>query len=101
MFAWLQHHLFRPDRFNTGEVNWCYTALSYQPSNTSQYLKNLEGKDLLRDGRGYYCEGKFREKYNELYGEYQITLTVRQMVKDLVKILPELEEKDIFQEAMV
>jgi hypothetical protein len=39
-------------------------------------------------------------KYNELYGEHEITVTVRQMVKDLLNLLPELGEKDIFQEAL-
>ncbi len=101
MFAWLQHHLFKRDRFSTGDINWCYDKLSYQQTNTTQYLKNMEGKDLLKDGRGYYCEGKFRAAYDAKYGEHQITVSVRQMVKDLVNILPELEEKDIFQEAMI
>lgn len=100
LFAWLQHFLFKRDRFNTGEINWCYNVLSYQPSNTSQYLKNLEGKELLKDARGYYCEGKFLAKYNELYGEHDITLNIRQMVKDLATLLPELGEQDIFQEAL-
>jgi len=102
LFAWLQHYLFKKDRFSTADINWCYDKLAYEPSNASQYLKNLENSgELLKDGSGYRCEGKFRAKYDVLYGEHQITLTVRQMVKDLVKVLPELEEKDIFQEAMV
>ncbi len=101
MFAWLQHHLFKRDRFSTGDINWCYDKLSYQPSNTSQYLKNMEGRELLRDSKGCYCEGKFRAAYDAKYGEHQITLNVRQMVKDLVNILPELGEKDIFQEALI
>jgi hypothetical protein len=101
LFAWLQHHLFKRERFNTGNINWCYDALSYEPSNTSQYLKNLEGKELLKDSGGYRCEGKFRAEYDAKYGVHQITLNIRQMVKDLVNILPELGEKDIFQEALI
>ena len=101
LFAWLQHNLFKKERFSTADVNNCYTALHLRPSNTSQYLKNLEGTDLLKDGRGYYCEGEFREKYDKQYGVHQVTLNIRQMVKDLVNDLPELAEQDIFQEAMV
>jgi hypothetical protein len=102
MFAWLQHHLFKKVRFGTADITWCYSTLSYKPSNTSQYLKDMEkAGDLLKDASGYRGEGKFLQKYNELYGEHQITLNVRQMVKDLIKLLPELEEKDIFQEAMI
>ena len=101
LFAWLQHHLFKKDRFKTADINFCYSKLHLQASNTSQYLKNLEGSDLLRDSGGYYCEGRFRAKYDKLYGVHQVTLQVRQMVQDLVNDLPELEEKDIFQEAMV
>lgn len=100
LFAWLQHSLFKRDRFSTGDINWCYNTLSYQPGNTSQYLKNMEGKVLLKDGGGYRCEGKFRTKYDELYGEHDITLNVRHMVKDLANLLPELGEQDIFQEAL-
>ncbi len=101
LFAWLQHHLFKRDRFNTGDINWCYDALVYQTSNTSQYLKNMEGKELLKDASGYRCEGKFRAKYDAKYGEHQITLSVRQMVQNLINLLPELGEKDIFQEALI
>ncbi len=101
LFAWLQHHLFQKERFNTKDINWCYDTLSYEPGNTSQFLKELEGKDLLKDAGGYRCHGKLRDKYDRMYGVHQVTLNVRQMVKDLVNVLPELEEKDFFHEAMV
>jgi hypothetical protein len=101
MFAWLQHFLRKKDRFGTSDVNWCYKALSYQRSNTSQYLKDMEGKELLRDARGYYCEGKFTAKYDKLHGEHDITLNVRQLVKELISLLPELGEQDIMREALI
>jgi hypothetical protein len=100
LFAWLQHFLRKKDRFATADINWCYETLSYEPSNTSQYLKNMEGKELLKDARGYRGEGKFMAKYDGFYSEHEITVTVRQMVKDLANLLPELGEKDIFQEAL-
>ena len=101
MFAWLQHHLFKRDRFGTGDINRCYDHLAYEPPNTSQYLKNMEGKELLKDARGYRCEGKFHSKYDQQYGEHEITLNVRQMVKSLVNLIPDIGEKDIFQEALI
>lgn len=100
LFAWLQHFLRKKDRFSTGDIDSCYRALSIKTSNTSQYLSRMEGRELLKDSRGYYCEGRFRAKYDEQYGEHDITVNVRQMVKDLLKVLPELNEKDIFQEAL-
>jgi hypothetical protein len=100
LFAWLQHSLRTKDRFNTGDINWCYHTLSYEPSNTSRYLKLMEGKELLKDANGYRGEGKFMGRYNELYGEHDITLNIRKMVKDLATLMPELGEKDIFQEAL-
>ena len=102
LFAWLQHFLRKKDRFTTGDVNWCYDQLSYKPGNTSQYLKNMENADELLPYTmgGYRCEGKFMAKYNDLYAEHDITVSVRQMVKDLVNVIPELGEKDIFQEAL-
>lgn len=101
LFAWLQHSLRKKDRFSTGDINWCYGTLSYKPGNTSDYLAKMESKELLKDARGYYCEGKFRAKYDQHYGEHDITLNVRQMVKDLVNLLPELGEKDIMKEALI
>lgn len=100
MFAWLQHFLRKKDRFSTGDINWCYNTLAFDRTNTSQYLKDMEGKELLKDRGGYYCEGKFLAHYHERYGTHDITLNVRQMVKGLVNLLPELGEKDIFQEAL-
>jgi hypothetical protein len=100
LFAWLQHSLRKKDRFNTGDINWCFDTLSFKKSNTSQYLKEMEGKEILKDGRGYLCEGKFLAKYEGLYGEHDITLNIRQMVRDLANLMPELGEKDIFQEAL-
>jgi hypothetical protein len=101
LFAWLQHHLFKRDRFRTSDINWCYDKLSYESGNTSQLLRNMVGKELLRDGSGYRCEGKFRGAYDAKYGVHQITLNIREMVKNLVTLLPELGQKDIFQEAMI
>jgi hypothetical protein len=101
LFAWLQHHLFKKDRFSTADINWCYDKLSFEPSNTSQYLKNLEKSgELLKDTNGYRSEGKFRADYDTKYGVHQVTLQVRDLVKNLVNDLPELAEKDIYQEAM-
>lgn len=101
MFAWLQHFLRKKTRFSTGDVNWCYKALSFEPSNTSKYLKDMEGKELLKDKSGYYAEGKFLAKYNELYGTHHITLSIRQQVKDLINMVPDIAEKDIMKEAEI
>jgi hypothetical protein len=102
LFAWLQHHLFKRDRFSTGNINACYSALSRVPGNTSQFLKTLAQQgELLKDSGGYRCEGQLRATYDTRYGVHQITLTVRDMVKDLINVLPELGEKDIFQEALI
>jgi hypothetical protein len=101
LFAWLQHFLYNRDRFTTGDINWCYKALSYQPGNTSDYLSRMIGKELLKDSRGYYCEGRFKADYDDRYGEHEITLNVRQMVKDLVTLLPDLAEQDIMKEALI
>jgi hypothetical protein len=101
LFAWLQHSLFHKERFQTRDINLCYDALSYKPSNTTQLLNQMVGKELLKDGRGYYCEGKFRAKYDTKYGEHDITINVRQMVKDLLNLLPDLGEQDIFREALL
>jgi hypothetical protein len=102
LFAWLQHHLRAKPRFSTGDVNWCYSTLHYKPGNTSQFLIEMEGRDeLLRDKSGYYCEGKFRAKYDALYKEHDVTINVRQMVKDLEKVIPDIREQDIFKEALI
>lgn len=103
LFAWLQHFLRKKDVFFTKDINWCYDKLSYKPGNTSQYLITMaQAGELLGNATsGYRCEGKFIAKYDDLYKEHDVTISVRQMVKALVKVIPELEEKDIFEEALV
>src|SRR5258708_22076940 len=102
MFAWLQHFLRKKPRFSTGDINWCYKALSLKPANTSQYLIDMEGRgELLRDKLGYYCEGKFLAKYDKDYGTHSITLSIRQKVKDLINKVPDVAEKDFMKEAEI
>jgi hypothetical protein len=102
MFAWLQHHLRKKERFSTGDINWCYNALSYERSNTTQYLINMEGRgELLQDKQGYRCEGKFLAKYDEKYGIHDITLNIRQKVKDVMALVPGVDEQDFMKEAEI
>ena len=102
LFAWLQHFLRKKLRFGTGDVNWCYLALSYKPGNTSQFLIEMEDRgELLKDKNGYYCEGKFLAKYDGLYGTHTITLNIRQKVKDLINGVPDVAEKDFMKEAEI
>jgi hypothetical protein len=101
MFAWLQHFLRNKPRFGARDVNWCYKALSYEPGNTSRSLRDMEGKDLLKDTNGYYCEGKFLAKYNDKYGTHDVTLNVRQQIKDLINYVPDIAEKDFMKEAEI
>jgi hypothetical protein len=101
MFAWLQHFLFQRTRFTTGDITACYNALSFRPSNTSQYLSGMENKEFLRDKNGYYPEGKFLAKYNEKYGTHDITLNIRQQVQDLMTQVPDVAEKDFMKEAEI
>jgi hypothetical protein len=101
MFAWLQHSLRKKARFATGDINWCYKTLFFQPSNTSQYLKGMEGNELLKDKGGYYCEGKFLAKYDGVYGTHDNTLNIRQQVKDLINSVPNIAEKEFMKEAEI
>lgn len=102
MFAWLQHFLRKKTRFGTADVNWCYSQLYLKPANTSQYLIDMEKRgELLKDSGGYYCEGKFLAKYNGLHGTHNITLTIRQQVKDLINSVPNIAEKEFMKEAEI
>lgn len=101
MFAWLQHFLFKKTHFTTADITACYGALSFKPSNTSQYLIGLENKELLKNKNGYYGEGKFLARYNEKYGTHDITLNIRQKVKDLINKVPDVAEKDFMIEAEI
>ena len=102
MFAWLQHHLRKKSRFATGDISWCYSALSFKPTNTTQYLIDMEGRgELLQDKNGYHCEGKFLAKYDQKYGTHSITLNIRQKVKDLINKVPDVAEKDFMVEAEI
>src|SRR5260370_40715878 len=99
MFAWLQQHLRKKTRFSTGDVNWCYSTLSFKPSNTSQFLIEMEGRgELLKDKNGYHCEGKLLAKYDGLYSTHGITLEIRQQVRDLMHQVPDIAERDFMKE---
>jgi len=101
MFAWLQYFLFKKTRFTTADITWCYNTLSFKPSNTSQYLIGMENKELLKDKNGYHAEGKFLAKYNDKFGTHDITLNIRQQVKDLMNQVPDIAEKDFMKEAEI
>jgi hypothetical protein len=103
LFAWLQYFLRKKEPFFTKDINWFYEKLDYKPGNTSQSLINMKdnGELLGNATSGYRCEGKFKAKYDGLYKEHDVTIQVRQMVKDLVNVIPDIKEKDIFEEAMI
>jgi hypothetical protein len=102
MFAWLQHYLRKKARFATGDINWCYKTLSFKPTNTTQYLIDMVGRgELLQDRDGYYCEGKFLAKFDAQYGTHDITVSIRQKVKDLINQVPDVAEKDFMKEAEI
>jgi hypothetical protein len=61
----------------------------------------MEGKELLKDKQGYFCEGNFLTKYDGLYGTHAITLDIRQKVKDLMNLVPNIAEKDFMKEAEI
>jgi hypothetical protein len=101
LFAWVQHSIRRKERFQTADINSSYDVLHYQKPNVSQYLSDMERrKELLRDSRGFYLEGRFRADYDSKYGEHEITLNVRQLVRDLPDKVPDLAEKDFMKEAL-
>jgi hypothetical protein len=58
-------------------------------------------KELLKDSRGYHLEGGLRSKYDAKYGEHDITLNVRQMIKELPDKIPDVAEKDFMKEALI
>ena len=102
LFAWVQHALRKKDRFSTADINWCYETLHYSKTNVSQYLSTMEKrKELLQDRRGYHLEGGMRSQYDAKYGEHNITLNIRQMVKELPDKVPDVAEKDFMKEALI
>ena len=102
LFAWVQHALLNKDRFNTRDINWAYETLYYKKTNVSQYLSDMEQrKELLRDGRSFYLEGSVRAQLDAKYGENDITLNIRQMIKELPDKVPNIAEKDFMKEALI
>jgi hypothetical protein len=102
LFAWVQHALWKKDRFNTGDINGCYKALHYNGTNVCQYLSDMEDRgELLRDGRGFHLEGGVRARYDAKYGEHDITLKIREMVKELPDRVPDVAEQGFMKEALI
>ncbi len=103
LFAWLQYSLRGKEPFFTKDINWFYEKLDFRPGNTSQYLINMAnaGELLGNATKGYRCEGKFKAKYDGSYKEHDVTINVRQMLKDLANVIPKIGEKDIYKEALI
>lgn len=101
LFAWVQHSIRGLERFESFDIGWCFEKLNLRKPNIAQTLHRMEKDELLRDGSGYYMEGGVRAEYQNLFGEHDITIQIRHMVKELINVIPELGEKDIFDEAMI
>lgn len=104
-FAWYLHVYEKKGCINSTDIVSCYEALhEEQPSSIGPFLASMERKnpkEAIRDRDGYYLSKPVRDALDAKYGEHDITLSIRQMVKDLIKVIPELGEKDIFQEALI
>lgn len=103
-FAWYLHVYEKKPLFNGVDIAACYEALhDEQPSSIGPFLTSMERKspkEAIRDRDGYYLSKQARDALDRKYGEHDITLNIREMVKDLVKVIPDLSEQDIFQEAL-
>lgn len=70
LFAWFVHRAQQHDRVNTSDIRECYDAAHMDRPNISENLSRLNERSprvLLKDGRGFYLEGKVRA---ELDGQY-------------------------------
>ena len=101
-FAWFQHAIKKKDSFTTADISACYDGFGYERPNISQFLKDMAERKpavLLRRGSGFVMEGKTRAEYEQKYGTHDITLNIRQKVKDLINKVPDVAEKDFMVEA--
>lgn len=103
-FAWFQHAVKGKQRFTTTDIAACYDELHYDKPNISQFLSAMEKrkpKVFLRSGDSYSLEGKIRETFDREYGTHDITLNIRQQVKDLINCVPNIAEKEFMKEAEI
>jgi hypothetical protein len=103
-FAWFLHAHEKKDRFNSGDINDCFSALHVQPpSNIGPFLSAMEKKnpkDLMKDGRGYSMVKGVRDAYQSKYGQREITVQIAKMLEDLPAKVPDLAEQEFLKEAL-
>jgi hypothetical protein len=104
-FCWYIHFHQNLDRFKVGDVRKCYEKLSMAPpANVHSFLAQMEGSSpvqLLRDSRGYYLEHSIREGMTAKYGQRKITIQVTQMLLDLPSKVPDIDEREFLDEALI
>jgi hypothetical protein len=103
-FAWYVHSQLAQERFNQVDIRNCYDALHLdKPTDVSPYLAKLEQKkprEVIRDRRGYYLEGRVREELEAKYGQREITVQVTKLLADLPGKVQSLEERTFLAEAL-
>ena len=101
--GWYLHTELGKDRVVTSDFRECFQKLHLDPPNISRYLSYLsEGRNraFIRDRKGFRLEGKTRAALSNKFAEEAETVTVRQILSDVVASISDQEQRIFAEEAL-
>jgi len=103
LLGWWLHAYKGKAHFSTTDIGLCYDELHIaRPMSFSGYFKNLEDKDdLLKNFSGYRLSGDLRVAFDTKYGHVKLKQPIKQLLKDLPSLLPNLAERKYLDEALI
>jgi hypothetical protein len=105
IFAWFVQSHLKKVKFMPVDIRACYDSISLEcPSNISAIFKNLaerKPKVFIKSKDGYCLEKNTFDSINKKYSERENKIVVEQVLKNLPNLIPDINEKDFFNEALI
>jgi len=102
-FIWYLHVHRNSERLSSKAVGDCFEELHmHKPTNLSQLIANLVGRDLIKDTAGLVRLAKTaRDKLDSQYADRAETAMVDKLLSDLPGKLSSVDQQDYLNEALV
>jgi hypothetical protein len=102
LFAWYLHTYCGDEAFTTSDINRCFDELHiHRPSNTSQLILALVGRDLIKQGQGFRLSRPSRQTLDAKLLTRTTTVAVHQLLQGLPALLTLPDQSDYLEEALV
>ena len=101
VFAWHLHRHRGLERFRTSHLTQCFEDLhEHRPANLAQLVTQLDGKDFIKDPKGYRAARPLLDKFDALHGKRVQTVHVHKLLEELPAKLNSAAKSDYLAEAL-